>query len=32
LTAKLGACSNVKTIDLSSERCSAAFCHAVCIR
>jgi len=32
LTAKLGACSNVKTIDLSSERCSAASCNSVCIR
>ena len=32
LTAKLGACSNVRTIDLSGERCSAASCDAECIR
>ena len=32
LTAKLGACSNVRTIDLSGERCSAASCNAECIR
>ena len=32
LTAKLGACSNVRAIDLSGERCSAASCNAECIR
>ena len=32
LTAKLGTCSNVRTIYLSGERCSAASCNAVCIR
>ena len=29
LTAKLGACSNVRTIDLNGERCSAASYDAV---
>jgi len=32
LTAKLGACSNVRMIDLSGERCSTASCNAVCIQ